>query len=47
MNKFLILTSPLVMIPMFALAIGLNMSSMLVTFGLIAYAIVLLKTLSN
>ena len=47
MNKYLILLSPLVMIPMIVICIGLNMPSILVVFGLALYIYVLLKTLSN
>ena len=46
-NRILILLSPIVMLPMAVLAIGLGMSSILTVFILAIYTIILIKALAQ
>ena len=45
-HKLLILASPVIFLPMFAIAMALGMNDGLVLFTLITYTITLIKTLS-
>ena len=47
LHKVLILVSPVIFLPMFVVAIAINMNEGLVLFSLITYTIIFIGTLSN